>query len=63
MPLDDTYIKSERHVMLADILNRESRLNDWELSFISDITDTIEAEGWLSEKQVKALTKIWEKVT
>lgn len=50
-------------VMLQDILQRESRLNDWELGFIDDISDRIDAGTGLSQGQDDTFTGIWERVT
>lgn len=49
----------EQKQMIQDCLNRETKMNDWELNFINDIMFNDE----LSPKQAEKLEAIWEKVT
>lgn len=49
--------------LIEDCIARESRLSDWEKSFIDSIGNQLAAGRSLSAKQLEALEKIWEKVT
>ena len=49
--------------MITDCENRESKLSDWERSFIDSISMQMSSGGWLTEKQSETLDKIWERVT
>jgi len=55
--------QDELEIMLTDIINRESKLTDWELNFIDVISLHIEAKTGLSEKQDETFTRIWHRVT
>lgn len=48
--------------LIDDCLSRDSRLTEWERSFIQSISDQI-SERALSIKQIDILEKIWERVT
>ncbi len=47
--------------MIQDCENRESKLTEWEVDFIADITEKV--EYGLTEKQIEKLESIWERVT
>lgn len=49
----------EISAMIEDCLARESKLTEWEISFLENI---IELKS-LSEKQDATLEKIWDRVT
>ena len=53
----------EHQQMVTDCENRESKLTDWEREFIDSLGDQLSAGRRLSEKQVEALDKIWERIT
>ena len=57
------YSITEVDLMIQDCELRESKLNDWEASFISNIGDVHDHYGVLSEKQIEILNKIWERIT
>jgi hypothetical protein len=50
---------SELETMVADILNRQEDLSDWEITFISDM----ECHTHFSPKQADIINKIWDRVT
>lgn len=54
---------AELDEMLGDIMHRESKLSDWEKTFIQSITEQYQRKGELSEKQLAIVEKIWNKVT
>jgi hypothetical protein len=54
----DEYLK-----MIDDCKKRESRISEWECSFIESIRARLEQEKLLSPKQVETLDKIWERAT
>ena len=49
--------------MIADCEARESRLSDWERSFIDSIGTQVAAGRTLSSKQAEILDRIWESAT
>lgn len=49
--------------MLKDCEDRESKLTDWERSFIDSLQRQWEVKGSLSPRQAEVLEKIWERVT
>jgi hypothetical protein len=49
--------------MVTDCENRESKLTDWERTFIDSIRGQLERSRPLSEKQRETLDRIWERVT
>jgi hypothetical protein len=53
----------EHATMVEDCENRESRLNDWERSFVDSIKRQLADGIALTTKQAEALDDIWEKVT
>lgn len=53
----------EHQQMVSDCENRESKLTDWERTFIDSLSDQIANGRRLSEKQAERLDEIWERVT
>lgn len=53
----------EQRQMLIDCENRESKLTDWERTFIDSLADQMAKGRRLSEKQAERLDEIWERVT
>lgn len=53
----------EHQQMVTDCENRESKLTDWERSFIDSISRQLADGHRLSEKQAERLDAIWERVT
>lgn len=53
----------EYMVMIEDCEARESRLTDWERSFLESIKSQIMDGRWLTAKQTEVLDSIWERVT
>lgn len=49
--------------LIEDCENRESRLSDWDRSFLDSIKRQLEGGGTLTEKQSDKLDEIWERVT
>ncbi len=57
MPIID---KSETELMLQDCINRQSKLNDWEVNFLKSIQPHINN---LRQLQLAKLEEIWERIT
>ncbi len=56
--------KHDEHLtMVEDCENRESKLTDWERSFIDSISTQLESSRPLSEKQAERLDAIWDRIT
>lgn len=55
--------EDEVSTMIDDCENRESRLSDWELGFISSISERVGRGNSLTALQLSRLNEIWEKVT
>ena len=54
----------DEHVkMIEDCEKRESKLSEWEQSFIDSLSTQIGRGRSLSNKQVETLARIWERVT
>lgn len=53
----------ETLTLLDDCEARESRLTDWERSFVDSLRSQIEAGRTLTTKQIDTLDTIWEKAT
>jgi hypothetical protein len=53
----------EHLTMVEDCENRESKLTDWERSFIDSISKQMADGRALSERQAERLDAIWERVT
>jgi hypothetical protein len=49
--------------MVEDCENRESKLTDWERTFIDSIKAQLTQGRVLSERQAETLDKIWERIT
>lgn len=49
--------------MIQDCENRESKLTDWERSFIDSISTRLGNDNRLTTKQEELLEQIWERVT
>lgn len=55
---------TEEHAqMIADCEARESRLSDWERSFVDSIGEQIAQGRSLTPRQAETLDRIWEKAT
>lgn len=55
---------NEHATLIEDCIKRESKLSDWERSFIDSIEKQLEEPGYvLSPKQADRLDEIWERVT
>lgn len=56
--------ESEEHwQMVQDCETRESKLSEWERSFIDSVGKQLADDKTLSPKQIETLDKIWERVT
>ena len=55
--------RSEHAAMVADCIQRESKLSDWERSFIDSLDNRLAAGFALTDKQAATLDDIWEQVT
>ena len=53
----------EHQQMVDDCEKRESKLTDWERTFVDSISDQLTKGRRLSEKQAELLDRIWERVT
>lgn len=54
----------EEHIqMVADCEARESKLSDWERSFVDSIGRQLAEGRTLTDKQEERLETIWERVT
>jgi hypothetical protein len=54
----------EEHAqMVDDCETRESKLTDWERSFIDSLSKQLADGRRLTEKQAERLEEIWERVT
>ena len=49
--------------MLADCENRESKLSDWERTFVDSLGQQIGRGRMPTAKQIETLDTIWERVT
>ena len=49
--------------MIEDCEARESRLSDWDRTFLDSIKNRLEAGNYLSGLQDEKLDQIWERVT
>jgi SMC interacting uncharacterized protein involved in chromosome segregation len=54
---------TEYERMLSDCEKRESRMTEWEQSFIDSLSVQIGRGRIPSAKQIETLERIWEKVT
>ncbi len=49
--------------MIEDCENRESKLTDWERSFIDSVKSRLTAGNSLTERQAETLENIWNRIT
>lgn len=49
--------------MISDCIARESKLSEWEISFLQSLDEQLGRGRALTEKQDEKLTAIWERVT
>jgi len=49
--------------MVDDCMDRESKLSEWEFSFIDSLNILLDNDYSLSMKQIDVLERIWENVT
>ncbi len=49
--------------MIDDCEKRESKLSDWQATFIDSLSTQLDKGKSLSEKQATILERIWDKVT
>lgn len=54
---------SDQLMMIDDIQQRESKLSEWEASFVADLDSRIDCGKSLTEKQDAKLEEIWDRVT
>lgn len=54
---------SEAMTLVDDCIERESRLSDWERSFVDSIADQLGRGRSLTVKQIETLEKVWERAT
>lgn len=54
---------SEYIRMISDCEKRESKLNEWEIGFISSLRTLLERGKTITQKQTESLEKIWLRVT
>jgi hypothetical protein len=55
--------REEQLQQIEDCENRESRLSDWDRSFLDSIKRQLEGGGSLTEKQSDKLDEVWERAT
>lgn len=48
---------------IRDVMARESKLTEWERSFVQSISEQHDRSGSLSPKQNEILERIWDRVT
>lgn len=53
----------EYATMLDDCENRQSRMTDWEIAFVASLQEQLADGRQLSEKQVRRLDELWERLT
>lgn len=53
----------EHKQMVADCETRESKLSDWERTFVDSISAVLARGRALTAAQAETLDKIWERVT
>jgi len=49
--------------MLDDCVKRQSKLSEWEITFVDSLTLQIERGRTPTAKQIEVLDRIWERVT
>lgn len=60
---DGSSTRAEHATMIDDCEKRESKLSDWERTFIDSIGSQLERGNSLTESQSETLDDIWERVT
>ena len=55
--------RDEHMTMIDDCEKRESKLSDWERSFVDSISMQLSNGGALTDKQAETLDAIWERIT
>lgn len=53
----------EYMTLIEDCENRESRLNEWQRTFIDSMRRQLEAGRRPTPKQIEALDEVWEQAT
>lgn len=56
-------MSSDTELMIEDCMKRKSKLTDWETGFMRSLYPQLSEKGFLSEKQLDTLDKIWERIT
>ena len=56
-------MNDEHRTMIDDCIARESRLTDWERSFVDSLDHQLSNGRALSIKQAAALDEVWEMAT
>jgi len=56
-------MRDEWRQMVDDCMDRESKLSEWEFSFIDSLNILLDNDYSLSMKQIDVLERIWENVT
>jgi len=56
-------MRDEWRQMVDDCMDRESKLSEWEFSFIDSLNILLDNDYSLSLKQIDVLDRIWENVT
>ena len=59
----DSHWTDEYREMIDDCAARESRMTEWECSFVESLDEQLFDTKSLSTKQIDVLNRIWEKVT
>ena len=54
---------AEHLQMISDCYAREARLSDWERGFINSLGAQVDSGCSLTESQIEALDRIWNKAT
>lgn len=54
---------SEYLILINDCEQRESRMTDWERTFIDSMKQQLERGRHPSQKQIESLDRVWERVT
>jgi len=53
----------ETQEMIDDCNARYEKLSEWEENFVDSVEKQLEERGYLSDKQLQILEKLWERVT
>ena len=49
--------------LITDCEDRDSKLTEWERTFLDSIKNQLEMRGFLTSRQTDNLAKIWKKAT